>query len=168
MLVLGKYSFIAPVSLSLALLVTGCSESKVAQCQRLIQAVNQGTSLIDTNKGKQVNTSLQLSKDLQTVTKTLGELKLTDPKLQEFQSSFVKVFTNLSQAIAKAANALGTAKTAEASPAGREKIQKARVEIDSALTSAAKTAGKDSDALEAQLNKYCSQGDASNQPSPGS
>ncbi|MBD2385637.1 hypothetical protein [Cylindrospermum sp. FACHB-282] len=156
MLVLRKYIVIAPVSLCIALLVTGCNESKVSQCQRLVKIVNEGTSLIDTNKGKQVTTSLQLSKDLETVNKSIAELKITDPKLQEFQSSFVKVFENLSQAIAKAAKALGTAKTAEASPAGREKIQSARAEIDSALA-AAKTTGKQSDALGNQLNKYCSQ-----------
>ncbi len=157
MFVLHKFTAIAPVSLTITLLMTGCSETKVSQCQRLIQVVNQGTSLIDTNKGKQVTTSLQLSKDLENVTKSLGELKLGDPKLKESQTAFVKVFTNLSEAIAKAANALNTAKTAEASPAGREKIQQARTEIDSALTSAAKTAGKESDSLGVQLNKYCSQ-----------
>lgn len=156
MLVLPKYIVIAPVSLSIALLVTGCSESKVSQCQRLVKVVNEGTSLIDTNKGKQVTTSLQLSKDLQTVNKSIEELKIADPKLQEFKSSFVKVFDNLSQAIAIAAKALGTAKTAEASPAGREKIQSARTEIDSALA-AAKTTGQQSDALSNQLNKYCSE-----------
>ncbi|MBD2628371.1 hypothetical protein [Trichormus variabilis] len=157
MFILRKYTIIAPVSLSIALLVTGCSESKVSQCQRLIKAVNQGTSLIDTNKGKQVTTSLQLSKDLQNVTKSIGKLQLTDPKLKEFQSSFVKVFDNLSQSISTAAKALGAAKTAEASSAGREKIQKARKDIDSSLTAAAKTAGKQSDTFGNQLNEYCSQ-----------
>ncbi|MBD2663375.1 hypothetical protein [Richelia sinica] len=152
-----KIRFFVPISLSISLLITGCSESKVSQCQRLIQVVNQGISLIDNNKGKQANTSLQLSKDLKDVTKSLAELKFTDPKLEEFQGDFVKVFQNLSQAIAKAAQALNTAKTAEATPSGREKIQKARTDIDSALTAAAKTAGKESDNLSNQLNKYCSQ-----------
>jgi hypothetical protein len=153
MFVLRRYTVIAPVSL-IFILVTGCSESQVSQCQRLAQAVNQGTSLIDINKGKQVTTSLQLSKDLKAVTKSIGALKLTDPKLQESQSSFVKVFDHLSQAIAKAAQALSTAKTAESSPAGREKIQKSKAEIDSALA-AAKTAAKQSDTLGRQLNQYC-------------
>ncbi|MEA5618198.1 hypothetical protein VB711_10175 [Cronbergia sp. UHCC 0137] len=152
----SNYKIIATVSLSIALLVAGCSENKVTQCQRLIQVVNEGTSLIDNNKGKQVTTSLQLSKDLQTVTKSIEELKLTDPKLQEFQNKFVKVFESLSQSIAKASQALNTVKTAEASPSGRIKIQKARTEIDSALTPAAKTTGKQSDILGDQLNKYCS------------
>ncbi|MDZ7957304.1 MAG: hypothetical protein RMY34_05275 [Aulosira sp. DedQUE10] len=157
MFVSRKYTVIAPVSLSIALLITGCNENKASQCQRLIQAVNAGNSLIDKNKGQQVITSVQLSKDLEAVTKSIEDLNLKDPKLKEFQSRFAKVFKNLSQAIAKAAKALSLAKTAEASEAGREKLQKARTEIDTALTAAAKTAGKDSDKLVGNLNKYCSQ-----------
>lgn len=156
MSVLRKYTVIAPVSLSIALFITSCTENKVSQCQRLIRVVNAGTSLIDKNKGTQVITSIQLSKDLEFVTKSIRELNLKDPKLKEFQSGFVKIFENLSQAIAKAGRALGATKTAEASTSGREKIQKARAEIDSALTTAT-TIGKQSDTLVNQMNKYCSQ-----------
>jgi hypothetical protein len=152
-----KYTVIAPISLTIALLINGCNDTKISQCQRLIKVVNQGTSLIDNNKGTQVTTSLQLSNDLQNVTKAIQELRLTDPKLQKFQSSFAKVFDHLSRAIAQAASALGTAKTAEASTAGRVKIQKARTNIDSTLTAAAKTAGRESDIFGQQLNEYCSQ-----------
>ncbi len=150
-----KLIVIAPVSLSIALLVSSC-EDQVTQCQRLIQVVNAGNSLIDQNKGEQVITSLQLSRDLEVITKSLEELNLTDPNLKEFQSNFARIFENLSQAIAKASQALGVAKSAEASPAGREKLQKARTEIDTSLTSA-ESAGKKSDALAADLNKYCGQ-----------
>ncbi|MGM3306349.1 hypothetical protein ACSQ6I_10260 [Anabaena sp. WFMT] len=152
-----KNTVITSLSLSIALLVTSCNETKVSQCQRLIKVVNQGTSLIDNNKGKQVTTSLQLSRDLQTVTKSIQELKLADSKLQEFQSNFAKVFDQLSQGISTAAKALSTAKTSEASSAGRQKIQKARTDIDSTLTVAATTAGKQSDTFGNQLNEYCSQ-----------
>ncbi|WP_392532963.1 hypothetical protein [Nostoc sp. C117] len=152
-----KYTVLAPVSLSIALLITSCSESKVSQCQRLVRVVNEGTSLIDKNKGTQVITSIQLSKDLEFITKSINELNLTDPKLKEFQSGFVKIFQNLSQAIAKAGKALGATKTAEASASGREKIQKARAEIDSTLTTAATTVGKQSDTLVNEMNKYCQQ-----------
>ncbi len=152
-----KCTVIAPVSLSITLLITGCIDNKTSQCQRLIKVVNAGTSLIDRNKGTQVITSLQLSKDLEYITKSIQELNLKDPKLKEFQSGFVKVFGTLSQAIAKAGKALGATKTAEASVSGRERIQKARTEIDSALTTAATTVGKQSDTLVKDLNKYCSQ-----------
>ncbi|BAY63223.1 hypothetical protein NIES22_33090 [Calothrix brevissima NIES-22] len=150
-----KNNIIALISLSVALLLSGCNENKASQCQRLIQAVNEGNSLIDKNKGQQVTTSIQLSKDLEAVTKSIEELNLKDPKLQEYQSRFAKNFKSLSQAIAKAAKALNAAKTAEATPSGREKLEKARAEIDTALTAVSKTAGKDADKLVGELNKYC-------------
>lgn len=152
-----KYTIITPLSLSIALLMTGCNESKIVQCQRLVKVVNQGVSLIDNNKGKQVITSLRLSQDLKNITISLQELRLTDPELQKFQTNFVKVFDNLSQAIGKASKALGATKTAKASIAGRKKIQNARKDIDGILTTAAKTAGKQSDTFGKQLNEYCRQ-----------
>lgn len=148
-----KLIVIVPVGLSIALLVSSC-EDQVTQCQRLIQVVNAGNSLIDQNKGEQVITSLQLSRDLQVITQSLKKLNLTDPNLKEFQRNFASIFENLSQAIAQASQALGTAKSAEASPAGREQLQKARTQIDTSLTSA-ESAGKQSDALVEDLNKYC-------------
>ncbi|MEA5580969.1 hypothetical protein VB620_06395 [Nodularia harveyana UHCC-0300] len=150
-----KLIIIASVSLNIVLLLSSCDD-KVTQCQQLIQVVNAGNSLIDQNKGEQVVTSSQLSRDLQVITKSLTELNLSDPNLQEFQSSFATIFDNLSQAIAKASYALGTAKSAEPSPAGREKLQQARTEIDTSLT-LAESAGKESDALAEDLNKYCGQ-----------
>ncbi|NJM69177.1 MAG: hypothetical protein HC862_02550 [Scytonema sp. RU_4_4] len=156
MSILSKYTVILPVSLSMALFVSACNDSRASQCQRLINVVNKGTDLIENNKGQQVITSLQLSKDLEAVTKELKELKFKDSKLQEFQSRFVKVFETFSQSIAKAGNALGSAKTAKASIEGRVRIQKARGDIDTALTAAANTA-KQSDVLASEVNKYCSQ-----------
>jgi hypothetical protein len=156
MFVSCKRIVIIPVSLSLALLVASCDDSKVSQCQRLVLAVNEGSALVDKNKGSQVSTSLQLAKDLEKVTKDIKELSLKDPQLQDFQSAFVKYFDSLSQNISKAGRALGSAKTAEASPTGRLAIQKARGEIDSSLTAATKSA-KESDALIKNMNEYCSQ-----------
>ncbi|BAY36778.1 hypothetical protein NIES2111_11090 [Nostoc sp. NIES-2111] len=155
MFVWRKCNVIVPVSVTIALLLSGCIEDKTTQCQRLIQVVNAGNSLIEQNKGQQVTTSLQLSKDLEAITISLGELNLSDPNLKDIQSRYIKVFQNLSQAIAKASKALSTAKTVEASSSGKEKLRKARVEIETVLTNAAKTTGKESDKLVVELNKYC-------------
>ncbi|NWF61147.1 MAG: hypothetical protein HXY43_18295 [Fischerella sp.] len=151
-----KYSVIFPISLGITLLLAGCNNSKVSQCQQLIGVVNEGNSLLETNKVTQVSTSLKLAQDLEAVTKKIEELNLEDPKLQDFQTRFVKVFITLSQNINKAGKALGAAKTAKATTVGRERMQKARDEIDAALK-AAEIAGKQSDVLAAQINKYCSQ-----------
>jgi vacuolar-type H+-ATPase subunit I/STV1 len=156
MFILSKYTAIFPISLSIAFLMTACNESKVNQCQRLMEVVNKGTELIDKNKGQQVITSIQLSKDLQAVSKEIEEQNFKDPKLQEFQNRFVKVFETVSKSIAQAGQALGSAKVAKNSSEGRVKIQKARGDIDTALTAAANTA-KQLDSTASDLNKYCNQ-----------
>lgn len=150
-----KLIVIASVSLSTVLLLSSC-EDKVTQCQQLIQVVNAGNSLIDQNKGEQVITSWQLSQDLQVMTTSLKELNLSDPKLKEFKRGFAIIFDDLSQAIAKASQALGAAKNTQPSADGREKLQEARTQIDTSLTSAA-NAGKKFDALATELNQYCGQ-----------
>ncbi len=150
-----KRLVITSVSLSI-MGITGCSESKLSQCKRLIELVNQGNFLIEKDKGTQVTTSLQLAKDLQKVTSNLVKQEFKDPQLTEFKASFVKIFEDFSQQIDKAGKALGASKVAEASTDGRFKIQKAREDIDVALKKAA-TVAKESDTLAEKLNQYCSQ-----------
>jgi TolA-binding protein len=154
MLVKRKY-IIVSVSLSITMLLASCSDSKVAQCERLVKQVSQGTALLEKNKGSQVTTSLQLAKDLQDVTKKVSDLKFGDEKLQELQSKFVKIFENLSQNIDKAGLALGAAKSAQATASGRETIQKARGDIDTSLKAASDSA-KQFDVSVTELNQYCS------------
>jgi hypothetical protein len=153
-LVSHKY-IIIPVSLSMAFLLASCNETKVSQCERLIKEVKVGTTLLEKNKGAQVTTSLQLAKDLEGVTKKVRDLNLGDEKRKEYQNRIVKVYGALSQNIGKAGRALGSAKTAQASTVGREKIQKARDNINSALQTAA-NAAKEFDDSVSGLNDYCS------------
>jgi chromosome segregation ATPase len=160
MFVSRKYIVIIPVSLTL--LMTSCNDSKVAQCERLTKQVNEGTTLIEKNKGSQVTTSIKLSKDLENVTKKTQELSLKDPKLKDYQNKFIKIFETMSQNIAKAAKALSSAKTAQASVDGRTTIQKAREQIDSSLQQAS-VAAKQSDSIATELNKYCSLPESSSQ-----
>ncbi|AKG23184.1 hypothetical protein [Calothrix sp. 336/3] len=156
MVVRSKYFAISTVSLSISLLLASCNPSKQSQCEQLITAVNQGTILLDKNKGSQVTTSVQLANDLQATSKKIQELNIQDPKLKRLQSDFATNFRSLSQHITKAAKALSTTKAAEANATGRSKIQQARNEIDNSLKAAA-IAAKKSDTLAVQLNKYCSQ-----------
>ena len=147
---------ITPLSLGLALLVSGCEETKRSQCERLIKTIREGTSLVQSRKGYQVTTSLKLAKDLEKVANNLENLNLQDSKLQEFRSSFAGIFKSMSQEVNKAGKALGASKVAKASKPGREKIRKARQDIKLALNTASKYA-KESDSLEIRINKYCKQ-----------
>ena len=150
------FRIISPLSLSLALLVSGCEETKKSQCERLIKTIREGTSLVESRKGYQVTTSLELAKDLEEVAKKLEKLNLQDSKLQEFQSSFAGILKSMSQEVEKAGKALGASKVAKASKSGRERIRKARQDIRLALSTASKDA-KRSDSLEMEVENYCNQ-----------
>ena len=151
----NKYNVIASINLSVALLITGCNESKLAQCQRLITAMNQGTSLIEKNKGSQVTLSLGLAKDLEDVTKKIERQNFQDSQLEDFKNQSVKNFKTFSTHINSAAKALGSAKTAEVSTSGKEQVRKAKKDIEISLKQVS-DAAKESDILAKQLNQYCS------------
>ncbi|MGB6296422.1 MAG: hypothetical protein WBF90_09570 [Rivularia sp. (in: cyanobacteria)] len=152
----NKLTVIASLNLSMALLITGCDETKQAQCQRLIKVVNEGTSLIEKNKGSQVTLSLGLSKDLEDVTKKIERQNFKDPKLQDFKNQYAKHFQTFSKNIGSAAKALGSSKTAEVSSAGREQVRKAKKDIETSLKQVSDAAIK-SDTLANELNQYCAQ-----------
>lgn len=152
----NKYKVIAFVNLVMILLITGCNETKQAQCQRLISAVNEGTSLIEKNKGSQVTLALELAKDLQNVSKKIENQNFQDPKLQDFKNQYAKHFDAKSKNIESAGKALGSAKTAEVSSQGRDQVRQAKKDIETSLKPV-KDAAKESDALANQLNEYCSE-----------
>lgn len=152
----NKYKVIAFVNLSMALLITSCNENKQAQCQRLIELVNQGTSLIEKNKGSQVTLSLGLAKDLEDISKKINQQNFKDPQLENFKNQSVKHFETFSKNIKSAAEALGSAKTAKVSLAGKEQVRKAKQDMETHLKQVSNTA-KESDTLANDLNKYCNQ-----------
>ncbi|MFM7559858.1 MAG: hypothetical protein ACKO5O_07375, partial [Cylindrospermopsis raciborskii] len=76
----------ACLCLYIGFLVTGCTQSKVSQCQQLLEAVSEGSMMIDQSKGSQIATSLKLAQDLGNTSKAIKKLHLTDPQLQKFQS----------------------------------------------------------------------------------
>ena len=152
----NKYKVIAFVNLGMVLLITACNETKQAQCQRLIKAVNEGTSLIEKNKGSQVTLSLGLAKDLEDVSKKIENQNFRDPKLQDFKDQYAKHFDAKSKNIESAGKALGSAKTAEVSSKGRDQVRQAKKDIETSLKQV-KYAAKESDTLANELNEYCTQ-----------
>ncbi len=152
----NKLMVIASLNLSIALLITGCNENKQAQCQRLIKVVNEGTSLIEKNKGSQVTLSLGLAKDLESVAKKIARQNFKDPKIEDIKNQYAKNFETKSKNIGSAAKALGSSKTAEVSSTGRVQVRKAKKDIEISLKAVSDTA-KQSDTLANELNEYCTQ-----------
>ncbi|BAZ88978.1 hypothetical protein NIES932_04460 [Raphidiopsis curvata NIES-932] len=144
----------ACLCLYIAFIVTGCSQSKLSQCQQLLEAVSEGSMMIDQSKGSQIATSLKLAQDLGNISKSIKKLHLTDPQLQKFQSDLVQNFAGLSYYIGKAAKSLSETKKTSNSPSGQEKMRYAKMGIESSLTTA-EAAGEQLDILGNKLNKYC-------------
>jgi len=140
--------------LHIAFLVTGCSQSKVSQCQQLLEAMSQGNMMIAQSNGSQISTSLKLAQDLGNTSKSIKKLHLTDPQLQKFQTDLGQNFDRLSHHIGKAAKSLGEAKKVVNSPSGQIKMRQAKTNIESSLTTA-QTVGKQLDNLGNKLNSYC-------------
>ena len=152
----NKYKVILSLNLGIILLTTGCNETKLAQCQRLIKVVNEGNSLIEKNKGSQVTLSLRLAKDLDKVAKKVEKQNFQDPKLKEFKNQYAKHFGAKSKNIESAGKALGSAKIAKVSSKGRDQVRKAKQDIDTSFKQV-KDAAKESDTLAKELNDYCTQ-----------
>jgi hypothetical protein len=98
-------------------LLATSSQSKVSECHQLISVVNQASSLIDQNKGKQAITTNQLALQLDRGTQNLAVVNLQDKALKD-QNRFIKVFQALSQASRNAASALDSARIAELTLSG--------------------------------------------------
>ncbi|MBV6626607.1 MAG: hypothetical protein KI793_27330 [Rivularia sp. (in: Bacteria)] len=152
----NKYKLIASLNLGIVLLTTGCNETKLAQCQRLIKAVNEGNSLIEKNKGSQVTLSLGLAKDLDNVAEKINRQNFNDPQLKDFKNQYVTHFETKSRNINSAAKALGSSKAAKVSSKGREQVRKAKKDIETSLKQVS-NAAKESDTLAKELNDYCAQ-----------
>ncbi len=161
MVVLRKSAVINSVSVTIAFLVAGgafllatSSQSKVSECHQLISVVNQASSLIDQNKGKQAITTNQLALQLDRGTQNLAVVNLQDKALKEFQNRFIKVFQALSQASRNAASALDSARIAELTLSGWAKVEKAKPELEAAGKAAVKAMAQ-ADILATEINQYC-------------
>jgi len=77
-------------------LLTGCGESKVSQCNKLIQVANKATmELQGINKGNNPDKVAQLNTiadKLDRHSKDMQGLQIKDEKLQGFQTRFVKLY----------------------------------------------------------------------------
>ncbi|MCU0524772.1 MAG: hypothetical protein MUF72_08090 [Elainella sp. Prado103] len=86
----------------LGLLVASCSENKVSQCNRLIEIANQAVSGVEavseTRQPDDVESMNRIA-DISDAAKTQMEgLQLSDPQLKDYQTRFVAMYTDTTQA----------------------------------------------------------------------
>jgi hypothetical protein len=90
------------LALSIVLLISSCSDSKVSQCSKLIEIANQAVSGVRTvSENPQPDNVDSMNKIADVANKAKSEmaaLQLSDPKLQDYQKRFVTMYTDTHQA----------------------------------------------------------------------
>ncbi|WP_371819455.1 hypothetical protein [Tolypothrix sp. PCC 7910] len=107
-----KQTTILSATAAIALLFTGCGESKVAQCNKIVKVANQAVT-IGQDFGKNANNAKTGSKALNevagkidTITTEMKALEIKDEKLQGFQQRFTTLYQSTSQGLKDEAKAL--------------------------------------------------------------
>lgn len=89
-------------SAAIALLTFGCTDSKVAQCNNVIQTANrfvtQATQLTNGGQTDEPQAILQAADAMDRAAEEMQALKLTDPKIEEYRGGFVKMYREISKA----------------------------------------------------------------------
>jgi hypothetical protein len=86
----------------LGLLITSCSENKVAQCNQLIEIANQAVSGVravsETPKPDSIESMNKIADIANTARSQMEKLQLGDDQLKGFQGQFVTMYTETNQA----------------------------------------------------------------------
>lgn len=138
----------------LVVLITSCSESKVAQCNRLIEIANQAVSGVkavsETPKPDSIESMNKIADIANTAKSQMEGLQLGDDQLKDFQTQFVTMYTETNQATRDLVTA-ADAKNADAAKKAFSALQ----------TATAKEAP-----LVNSVNAYCNAGSTVENTSP--
>ena len=95
-----KSTFIFSVAVAIVFLTVSC-ESKVSQCSKIINVVNQTGSenktITDNGKKKEPEVILKTAENMEKAATQIEKLEIKDQKLKELQSSFVKLYKDTSK-----------------------------------------------------------------------
>lgn len=133
---LKRYSSLAAIAVAASLLLYGCGESKIAQCNKLIDVAIKIKSISVSNDPAGL---LQLASNIDALQGEMQELKLSDTKLKDFRDRFVSLYAEGS----KAAKDVSQASAAK----DRAAFDKASAEIKAAVAKEAP--------LVDEMNQYC-------------
>lgn len=99
----SKQKVMIPTTVAIGFIVASCGESKLTQCNKLNQIINQADTATKTAKtGKPAALRLAASQ-LEKVVLQLKAVEVEDEKLQGLQASFVTLHTDLSKSFRKMA-----------------------------------------------------------------
>ncbi|TAD79592.1 MAG: hypothetical protein EA001_03840 [Oscillatoriales cyanobacterium] len=140
----------------LAVLLVGCGEGKVAQCNKLITVVNKGQQISESIKGMDAPAMRKLSTDLGGLSKEISAVELADEKLKGFQGRFVKIYNDLSEASASVGTALTEIeKNKKPTPETPKKLKQLQADV-AAASKTGESAANSEKKLVQEVNTYCS------------
>lgn len=129
----------------ISFLFTGCGESKVAQCNKIIKVANQAVTLSQEfsknpqrEKGSKALT--EVASKIDTITNEMKALEVKDEKLQSFQGRFLKLYQDTSKGLRDTATA----------------IDKKNLKAANASLITLRKSGSDESAIVSEINGYCS------------
>lgn len=97
-----KYFVLPTVMATISLFMVSCSESKISQCNKIIQVANQAVSEAKsvTNGGQTSDPKamLQAADAMEKASEEMEAIEIQDQKLQDYQVGFMNMYRDTSQA----------------------------------------------------------------------
>jgi hypothetical protein len=97
-----QYFVLLPLTAALCLLTVSCSESKVSQCNKIIEVANRAVSeakaITKDGQLSDPKTTLKAADAMEKASKDMEAIKVTDEKLRDYQARFAQVYRDTSKA----------------------------------------------------------------------
>lgn len=142
------------VLLVFAFAIAACGESRVSQCNRLIEVIDDGHALMRDFDQQTPRSTAQLSRKLDALVEEVKAVELSDQQLQTYRDRFAQIYSDLSDSFSTTSTALASAQEAGSNKSGLQQVQQARNQVEQASQQAEKAA-KQADAIAAEINAYC-------------
>jgi hypothetical protein len=132
-----RYAVLSSITITIGLLLHGCGESKVSQCNKVVTVANKTKTLV---APKDVAGFLPLAENIDQIRTEVQAISIQESKLKELQVQLLSMYGDVSQSLKAQAKATESKdKTA---------LDKAKQELETA-------AGKETDIVD-RLNALCS------------
>lgn len=96
------YFVLLPLTAALSVLTVSCSESKVSQCNKIIEVANRAVSeakaITKNGQLSDPKTTLKAADAMDKASKDMKAIKVTDEKLRDYQARFAQVYSDTSKA----------------------------------------------------------------------
>ncbi|TVU52427.1 MAG: hypothetical protein EA414_17640 [Arthrospira sp. PLM2.Bin9] len=122
------------LSLLLTTFLGGCYTGKARQCEKLIDVVHRGNSLITAQGDRyDLGTTQQLAVALNGIASQVENLDLHNEELQTFQNGYSQSFREIAIGLTQMAQVLETGQTLPVSFQGRQQLKQAQQQMQKAI-----------------------------------